>query len=207
MGFCNPCVCTNASVSGKGAGSISSAAASRKLEQSTALRSAEQLSKGGNDLRKKKKEVTKAAFKTDLVFCTQWKTFRAHCPASTQLDGRIEGSPAASCTQPRWGWGLHVEPAAALIACPPSSSAFARLQGDLGAAAAARGTGDVVPAAAVPSARTSTATAPSFLQHPRWLRVQEGTKRPHKQLALFRIYFLKQTGGQLPTQEQNWRGS
>lgn len=55
MGFCNPCVCTNVSVSGKGAGSISSAAASRKLEQSTALRSAEQLSKGGNDLRKKKR--------------------------------------------------------------------------------------------------------------------------------------------------------
>lgn len=66
MGFCNPCVCTNASVSGKGAGSISSAVASRKLEQSTALRSAEQLSKGGNDLKKKKKG-TKAAFKTDLV--------------------------------------------------------------------------------------------------------------------------------------------
>lgn len=55
MGFCNPCLCTNASVSWKAAGSISSAGASRKLEQTTALRSAEQLSKGGDDLKKKKK--------------------------------------------------------------------------------------------------------------------------------------------------------
>lgn len=150
MGFCNPCVCTNASVSGKGAGSISSAVASRKLEQSTALRSAEQLSKGGNDLKKKKKRNK----------------------SSVQNRSCNHSAPSEKLSE--------------LIALPVPSWTGASRGAPL---------------------RAAPGSAPSFLQHPWWLRVQEGTKRPHKQLALFRIYFLKQTGGQLPTQEQNWRGS